>query len=434
MRVLFLARQMSRGYGIPVVVDEQARRLEGGGSGGAPTVGCLEADGSYAHLDVREIPPTPGAVTSLAREVGAGAVVAHASPFHEVLPDLPEGLVTVAWDHGDPPPALFPPGDRERRARTARRKRERVHPAVDRVVVPSHFLRADLGLPDAEVVPNGCDHVPDPGPKPRSAADRESRPFRVGTLARLGPGEARYKGSALFREAVRRLRAAADAGEVPGGVEAALLGRGTDADAAPFREEGIEVILDATDEERNGWLRGLDLFVAPSLWEGFGLPAVEAQAAGTATVVLDAGAHPEVCPLVAGGVDDVVALARACAADPGLLHRHAELGYRFARETFSWDRAAGRLSEIVEEARPRGPVGRTMAAVRRAVGPAALRGAGYRAGRRAWHLAWGILPDRLRPVRRRLAERLVTLAHWTRTEGPAEAARRTVRWLLGRDG
>ncbi|TDH57263.1 glycosyltransferase [Dankookia rubra] len=334
MTVLFLAVRMMHGFGVSVVVAELARRLQAAGE--VVVIGCQQHDDAFEGLDIRTVAPDSRAVEALARATGADTVVAHSTPYVEIMPGLPASRCRMVWDHGEPPAALFE-DDMPVRAALAARKRAQVYPAVDGVIAISRFVARDIGWPAARVIWNGCDHVEDRGPK--DAAAPPGGRLRVGTLLRMGSGEARYKGNALLLGLVR---AAAGQGIA---ADFAVAGRGAPVDAAGFALAGMEVRLNLTDPERADFLRGLDVFVSPSLWEGFNLPLVEAQALGTVGVAFDTGAHPEVTPLVAAGPQDLLALLAAYAADRRLLQDHARRAHRFVRDRFRWDQAVADFRE-----------------------------------------------------------------------------------------
>jgi glycosyltransferase involved in cell wall biosynthesis len=93
-----------------------------------------------------------------------------------------------------------------------------------------------------------------------------------------------------------------------------------------------------------------EVFVLPSLLEGFGLPAIEAMACGAPVVASCRGALPEVIgpagllfdPDRAGDLHDVL---RRVLTDAALRERLRRLGPQRAAE-FSWDRAAQRTLSV----------------------------------------------------------------------------------------
>jgi glycosyltransferase involved in cell wall biosynthesis len=96
-----------------------------------------------------------------------------------------------------------------------------------------------------------------------------------------------------------------------------------------------------------------DVFVFPSLYEGFGLPPLEAMASGTPVVTSNVSSLPEVVGDAAILVDpyDADAIAggiRMVLTDARLRAGLRERGRARARE-FSWERSVARIREIYQE-------------------------------------------------------------------------------------
>jgi glycosyltransferase involved in cell wall biosynthesis len=96
-----------------------------------------------------------------------------------------------------------------------------------------------------------------------------------------------------------------------------------------------------------------DAFVFPSLYEGFGLPPLEAMASGTPVITSNVSAMPEVVGDAALLVDpyDTGAIAGALErvlADPALRADLSARGLARARE-FSWERSIRRIRDVYQE-------------------------------------------------------------------------------------
>jgi glycosyltransferase involved in cell wall biosynthesis len=108
------------------------------------------------------------------------------------------------------------------------------------------------------------------------------------------------------------------------------------------------------DEDLPGLFAGADALLYPTLYEGFGLPVVEAMACGTPVLTSSTSALQEIAGGYAYLVDplDVDAIARGIlllATDPKVRADFVELGRKRALD-FSWDKAAERTLEVYAEA------------------------------------------------------------------------------------
>lgn len=109
-----------------------------------------------------------------------------------------------------------------------------------------------------------------------------------------------------------------------------------------------------SDEDLVRWYRGADVFVFPSLSEGFGMTPLEAMACGAPTVSSPAGSLAEVLGDAAVLVNphDVEGMAEAVLkvlSDEALRRRLVEKGRERAR-LFRWDDAARKVLAVYREA------------------------------------------------------------------------------------
>ena len=96
------------------------------------------------------------------------------------------------------------------------------------------------------------------------------------------------------------------------------------------------------------------MFVFPSLYEGFGLPPLEAMASGTPVITSNVSSLPEVVGDAALLVDPLQPEAIADAmrrvlTDDGAARRPAAARPRARAQQFSWERSVRRVREIYGE-------------------------------------------------------------------------------------
>lgn len=176
------------------------------------------------------------------------------------------------------------------------------------------------------------------------AASSHFRPVRTAPVGRpyflfVGTLESR-KNIARLIEAWREIRKSQE-------VDLVLAGRVREDFAAPAPEEGLRVLGAVSEAELPALYSGAIAFVYPSLYEGFGLPVLEAMQCGATVITSRDPAIMEVSGGAAVHVDatDVRALAEAMRARP--LRREESLK-RAAQ--FSWSMTAQKTREVYDVA------------------------------------------------------------------------------------
>ncbi|HEU4480813.1 MAG TPA: glycosyltransferase family 1 protein, partial [Actinomycetota bacterium] len=210
--------------------------------------------------------------------------------------------------------------------------------------------RFDVPASDVAVVPNGCDHERFGDPDAPRAFD-----LPPGYLLFVGTREPR-KNLPMVLRAHEHL--SATRADVPPLVVVGGAGwRGKELESALERHRlarDVRILGYVPDELLAGLYQDAAALVFPSLYEGFGLPIVEAMAAGCPVVTSDRGAMAEVggSAVVAVDPEDHVSIASGIARildDPSLRERLVDEGIERAR-SMSWTRSGEALRDAVERA------------------------------------------------------------------------------------
>lgn len=118
-------------------------------------------------------------------------------------------------------------------------------------------------------------------------------------------------------------------------------------------EDCVKFLGYVPDEVAPKLLCGAEMFVFPSLYEGFGLPVLEAMACGVPVVAADAASLPEVAQNAAVLVDpmDIQCMKEGMAVlleNESMRNKLREAGMEHVKQ-FTWEKTASRYIEICEE-------------------------------------------------------------------------------------
>jgi glycosyltransferase involved in cell wall biosynthesis len=208
----------------------------------------------------------------------------------------------------------------------------RVVRAARRLIAISEFTKRELvellGVDPASVTVVGV--PPRAGLTPGGAAADGDYVLAVGTL-----------------EPRKNLRRAAEAAARVGAELRVVGARGWGRVGA----DGVRWLGEVRDDELERQLRGARALVYPSLYEGFGIPILEAMSVGTPVVTSRGGATEEVAGGAAVLVDplDPASIAAGLAEADDRREELRALGLERAR-AFTWDDVARRTVEVYEAA------------------------------------------------------------------------------------
>jgi glycosyltransferase involved in cell wall biosynthesis len=216
-----------------------------------------------------------------------------------------------------------------------------------RLITVSEFSKGELvdvlavRPENVEVVPEGVDERfrrdADPGPAAQAHDLRGPYVLVVGTLSGRKNLEALEPAQrALARDGVELVVAGSERGYLP-------------VPRLTVRRLGY-----VADDHMPGLYAGARAVVMPSLYEGFGLPCLEAMACGTPVVASPFGALPETCGEAAlmadpGDSEAFVDAVLAATHDESVRARLAQAG-RARAQGYSWDRTAELTDAVIGRA------------------------------------------------------------------------------------
>lgn len=286
------------------------------------------------------------------RGLTRGADIFHMTPF---VRRPPEGVLLTSMVH-DPTPALLPECHPETNIRYFEWFVERILPRLDAVLTPSQAVKADLvkhfGVPAGKItaVHHGVDEDFFDASPSLIGLVRQTYGLPDNYILFVGAMEPRKNLIALV-DAYERLSPALRKRHP-------LVITG----AAGWKNRSIKKRLERMGAHLTGYVarphlpalyHAAQLFVFPSLYEGFGMPLLEAMAARVPVVTSNVSAMPEVAGEAAVYVDprdpdDLAGAIGRVLEQPELASALGEGGRRRARQ-FTWEATAAHTKAFFEK-------------------------------------------------------------------------------------
>lgn len=227
-----------------------------------------------------------------------------------------------------------------------------------RVIAISETTRDDLrlfyGVPEGKVrvIPHGVDPQFAPQPLEAQRKIRERYGLHAPFVLYLGTIQPRKNLVRLVRAFERLADCRPDLELALGGKRGWLAEPIEQAIASSRHRERIHLLGYIPEEDLPALYSAAAVFTLPSLYEGFGLPVLEAMACGVPVVASNRGALPEIAgPALLVDPLDVDALAEGLrqALQPDARWRLVTAGLEHARR-FRWEVAGRATLEVLEEA------------------------------------------------------------------------------------
>lgn len=361
MKILFFTSVLKPGYGVGLIIRKQAQGIASRGLGEVFVASHHKAKAAATDsYEVLEAGLDYESVREIMARIRPDVTVVHTPPYYTHVARFNEfGTIKVAYDHGEPSPGFFRGPELLEREKVNREKYAAIKEFHIHISI-SQYIKRCSGIGASHVLYNGADHAAmdeggeggGQGGRGRDLKDvlslkREN--FVITSLSRMGPGESNYKGFDVLTRIRRRLL------ELIGPDDPAFVAMGSTVPGHKkvgqgLRDEGFYVLEDVDEASKKRFLKQSDVFLSPSLWEGFNLPLVEAQYLGIPSVAFSIGAHPEVCPFVFENIEEMSRFIHSVKTGAGLRRWAGEVCRDFVGRKFRWDENVSGFISIVSGA------------------------------------------------------------------------------------
>ncbi len=354
MKIGFIAERMLLGFGVDLVIDQTARGLVK--LGHSVTVFPSITDNTYTRDNPGYgIVPLSVPANAVAPRYEYNAYkkadflnsqdidlyIVETYPFFMYSFFLKKPVIIV--DHGVSCTKGFPMNIRLNFSYVSFMQRYFYFAFAKHIFTVSSFIQKNYPFylkKKCSVVYNGTDHYKrDPSQvffDIRKELDIPASSVLMLYVGRLNPDKQPYKGTRELLENFRRIK------KIEPSAELLMVGYGDEEDKKYIESYGAKTMIKAPSEHMKSIYSQSDFYISCSKWEGFNLPAAEAQSFGKPVLLYKAGAHPEIVKdgdtgFLVKNPDEFVQKACTLITDESLRGKMAANASRFMGE-FTWDK------------------------------------------------------------------------------------------------
>ncbi len=291
-RILILSDVHSVGHGVPVVIQQHAEYLAARGC----TVfvgGIMQPNEIVYRGCLRVYLEGKLEAQSFAYEADVDCVIVHTMPYFSMFRTMSDFPRRVIFDHGEPPPAWFPEGRKDRENIDI--EKQFCYRLAELVLTNTSTVKDEIGYAPAEVAGLGNSHLATWDATHALARDAiraglglEGK-FVVLNVCRFHKPERQYKGIDDYVALKQRIAAGDPA--LAERIAFVLCGKGDEDDQEEMRAAGLTVFANVSDRALADLYVAADLYVNFSKWEGFNLGIAQALAMGLPVIASDIPAH-----------------------------------------------------------------------------------------------------------------------------------------------
>ncbi len=306
MKIGFIAERMLLGFGVDLVIDQTARGLVS--MGHDVTVFPSITDNTYQKdrpgYGVVPLSVPANAVApryefnaykkaEFLNSQDVDLYIIETYPFFCLSLFLKKPVIIV--DHGVSSTRGFPLGIRLNFFYVSFMQRHIYFPFSRHIITVSRFIQENYPFytrKKCSVIYNGTDHYKNDASQVeidiRKELNISDNAVILLYVGRLNPEKQPDKGTQELLDNFLRIK------EEEENAELLMIGYGDEDDKLYIEKYGAKVMVKAPSEYMKSIYSQSDIYVSCSKWEGFNLPAAEAQTFGKPVILYKAGAHPEI--------------------------------------------------------------------------------------------------------------------------------------------